>query len=146
VRSLSVLTCVLLFFACAHTPPPLPGLEVLKPAVETFHQRIRWKDFRGAAELIVPERRTAFERAVRERRDERDLQINDYELEDAKLSEDGLSAEVASRITWMRLPSSSVKEELVISHFVLRGSSWLLQRQENGPFGSELSAEYAPEQ
>lgn len=120
-------------------------MEALKPAVETFHERIRWKDFRGAAELIAPERRAAFERAVRERRDDKDLQINDYELEDAKISEDGLSAEVASRISWTRLPSSTVQEELVISHFVLRGMTWFLARQENGPFGRELSAEYAPQ-
>jgi hypothetical protein len=119
-------------------------MDALKPAVETFHQRIRWKDFRGAAELVVPERRGAFERAVRERRDDRDLQINDYELEDARISEDGLSAEVVSRITWTRLPSSSVREEQVTSRFVLRGMTWLLARQENGPFGPELSAEYAP--
>lgn len=146
VRAVRLVSLVLslVLFACAHTPAQLPGLEALKPAVETFHQRLRWKDFRGAGELIVPERREAFERALIERRDDRDLSINDYELEDAKISEDGLTARVVSRIAWNRLPSSSVHEDIVISEFVLRGQTWFLARQENGPFGKELSAEYAP--
>ena len=124
--------------ACAHIKRAA-DLESLKAAADTFHERIRWRDFRGASELIAPERRAAFQAARDSQRDERDLSITDYQLEDARLSADGSTALVISRMSWMRLPSLSETTQLVTSEFVLRDGSWLLARQSGGPF-AELDA------
>lgn len=130
--------------ACAHIKNSV-GLEGLKSAADTFHQRIRWRDYRGAAELIAPERRPAFQAARDALRDERDLSITDYQLEDARLSADGSSGVVVSRVSWTRLPSLSELNELVTSEFVLRDGAWMIARQSGGPFAAELSSG-APEE
>ncbi|WP_343073614.1 hypothetical protein [Pyxidicoccus fallax] len=106
--------------------------------MEQFHQAIRWRDYRAAARLIVPERQLDFQRARIERHDDRDLTITDYEIEDVKVSEDGQRATVQSRIQWMRLPSASEQTALVVSEFVFRNGVWLLERQLDGPFEGEL--------
>ena len=134
-RSLALLLALALS-ACAHSKKS--NLETLQPVVEGFHKSIRWKDFRAAAKAIVPERREDFERARRQLKDEEDLSITDYELEDVKLSEDGLRATVISRVQWMRLPSVSAKTATVTSEFVFRDGTWLLERQLEGPFDGEL--------
>ncbi|MCU0695207.1 MAG: hypothetical protein MUC96_01610 [Myxococcaceae bacterium] len=135
-RVLSALACAALS-ACA-TMRSKPDVEELKPTIEAFHQRARWKDFRAAADLIVPERRTSYVKARLKTDDERDLFITDYELEDAKLSGDG-TAEVVSKMTWYRLPSASAKTTVVVSVFVWREGKWWLESQEDGPF-PELAA------
>ena len=114
----------------------------MKPAIETFHQRVRWKDFRGATELLVPERRAAFEKARKDQNDNRDLSITDYQLEDVRLVDDGMRAIVVSRISWVRLPSVSEHPDLVTSEFVFQFGAWQLARQDSGPFAPELQAEY----
>lgn len=134
---------MLLAAACAHGPRR-GTLESLKPAVETFHQRVRWKDYRGAAELLVPERREAFQKAVRSRNDERDLSITDYELEEARLSADGRTAWVESRLSWVRLPSVTERSEVITSEYVFLQGAWWLARQDAGPFAAELEAPYTP--
>jgi hypothetical protein len=118
--------------ACA-TARSKPDTEELKPTIEAFHQRARWKDFRGAADFIVPERRASYLKSRLKTDDERDLFITDYELEDAKVSADG-TAEVVSKMTWYRLPSASAKTTVVTSIFVWRDGRWWLERQEDGPF------------
>jgi hypothetical protein len=116
---------------------------MLKPAAETFHQRVRWKDFRGAAELVVPERRKAFEDARKRQHDDRDLEIMDYELEDARLL-DRDRAVVVSKLSWSRLPSLTVNTDVVSSEFIWLDGVWFLTRQDAGPFAAELEAPYEP--
>lgn len=123
--------------ACATTSNK-SNLEALKPAVERFHEAIRWRDYRAASRLIVPERQADFQRARIELHDERDLTITDYEIQDVKVSEDGQRATVQSRIQWMRLPSASERTALVTSEFIFRNGAWLLERQLEGPFEGEL--------
>jgi hypothetical protein len=126
------LALVLVSQSCA-TARSKPDTEELKPAIEAFHQRIRWKDFRGAGDLIVPERTKPFVKARTTAGDEKDLFITNYELEDAKVSSDGL-AEVVSRISWYRLPSNVEKTATVTSVFVWREGKWWLESQDDGPF------------
>ncbi len=135
-RSLALLLALALV-GCAHSKKK-EAMESLQPAVEEFHKRIRWKDFRSAAGRIVPERRDDFLRARRELKDEEDLSITDYEIEQLTLSEDGQRATVISRIQWMRLPSVSAKTATVTSEFVYQDGTWLLERQDDGPFVDEL--------
>jgi hypothetical protein len=126
--------------ACAHGPK-LGAAEEIRSTADSFHQRIRWRDFHGAAELLVPERRERFEHALRARGDERDLSISDYELEQERISADGTVATVVSRVSWTRLPSVVEHSELVTSELTLKYGVWLLSRQQGGPFGRELGEE-----
>lgn len=125
--------------ACAHGK--LGTAEEIRTTADSFHQRIRWRDFRGAAELLVPERRERFEHALKVRGDERDLSISDYELEQERVSADGTVATVVSRVSWTRLPSVVEHSELVTSELVRKDGVWLLSRQQGGPFGRELGDE-----
>ncbi|MGZ3457481.1 MAG: hypothetical protein ACXU86_03140 [Archangium sp.] len=137
IRLLAVLLVLAIGGACAHTKKN-SDLETLRPVVESFHQRVRWKDYRVAARYIVPERRQDFEKARREHQDDKDLSVTDYEIEDVQLSEDGQRATVTSHINWMRLPSVSEQSATVTSEFVFRDGTWLLERQLGGPFDGEL--------
>lgn len=120
-----------------------PDVEELKPAIEAFHQRARWKDFRGAADLLVPERRKAFVKARTKTDDERDLFITNFDLEDAKVSGAGV-AEVVSRVSWYRLPSNVEKTATLTSVFVWRDGKWWLESQDDGPFPDLMPAPELP--
>lgn len=122
----------LLSTGCATLPKGDP--EALKPAVETFHQRARWKDFRGAAEFIVPERQGSFVKARTKADDDRDLFITNFELEDAKIANDTITAEVVTKISWYRMPSTTEVTKTVTNVFVWRNEQWLLESQDEGPF------------
>ncbi len=128
--------------ACAHSAAN--RMDSLRRAADTFHQRARWRDFRGAAELVIPERRLAFEKARVKGHDDRDLTITDYQLEDARLSPDGFSAEVVSRLNWIRLPSVTEETALIHSELVWREGTWFVARQDEGPFAEELKAPLPP--
>ena len=130
-----------LTLACAHVPKG-GNAESLKKAAEAFHSRARWKDFRGAGELIIPERREAFDKAVTERGDEKNLSISDYDLEEMKLWAEGFEGQVVSKVSWVRFPSVSEQSATVRSQFVYRNGAWWLARQDTGPFADELSAPY----
>jgi hypothetical protein len=137
IRLLAVLLCLTLGGACAHTQKAT-NLESLRPTVRSFHERLRWKDFRGAARIIVPERREDFQKARLQHRDERDLSITDYEILEVVISEDAQRATITSRIQWMRLPSASEQTSTVTSEFIFQDGAWLLERQLDGPFDGEL--------
>lgn len=121
----------LLLAGCAHMPP---DLEELKPTVEAFHQRLKWRDFRGAAEIIVPEKRAAFIRGRVKNKDEEDFQVSEYQLEDAVTSGDKSIAMVVSRLAWVKLPSVSEQKVTITNKFVWRDKAWFLESQDSGPF------------
>lgn len=132
------LIAVLALSACAH----LRGegdVEGLKPAVEAFHQALRWKDFRAAADRLVPERRAAFVKARLKNDDDRDLFVTDFQLEDAQVSADRKSATVVSKLSWYRLPDSTEKTAVITSQLVWRDDAWLVESQDDGPFLAELA-------
>lgn len=109
-------------------------VEELKPTAETFHQRMRWKDFRGAAELIVLEKRGAFLKARSKLNDDRDLFVSNVELEDAQIAPDLMSATLVSKISWYRLPDATEKTVTVENRFIWRDLMWQLESQDEGPF------------
>lgn len=127
--SLLVFAC---FSGCATVPKGDP--EMLKPSIELFHQRIRWKDFRGAAELLTEERRSAFIKARLKLNDDRDLFITNFEIEDAKVALDMLTADAVTKISWYRLPSTTELTTTTTSRFVWRNETWQLDAQDEGPF------------
>lgn len=127
-----IVACGLTAVGCATVRPP--DLEELKPAVEAFHQRVRWRDFRGASDLLVPEHRDAFLRARVKLKDERDLFITDFQLEDARMSRGRDAALAVSKVSWYRLPSNSESTSTVTSTFVWRENQWMMESQDEGPF------------
>ncbi len=128
--------------ACVTGRASKPDTETLKPRIEDFHLRSRWRDYRGAAELLVTERRAPFLKARSVKNDEKDLSITDYQLEECTFSNDGARAECISNISWIRLPSPSESRATVTSVFVWDGSNWYLAQQDEGPFAAELSMPY----
>jgi len=126
----------LCFSACATVPKG--DIELLKPTIEAFHQAARWKDFQAIGDLLVPEKRDAFIAARKAMKDEKDLFISDYELQDAKFSTDLLRASAVSHIKWYRLPSVSEEDSEVTSNWVWKDKGWRLDSQSGGPFASEL--------
>lgn len=132
VRQLAIVWCVVIS-ACA-TLSGKPDLEELKPAIEAFHQKLRWKDFRVAADGIVPERRESFVKARTKSNDEKDLFITDFQLEDAKTSDDQMQAKAVSKLSWYRLPSMTEQSATITSVYVWRDRKWMLESQDSGPF------------
>ncbi len=126
----------MVFLGCATTPKG--DIELLKPTIEAFHQAARWKDFQAIGDLVVPEKRDAFLKARKDMKDEKDLYITDYELQDAKVSEDRLRAAAVSHIKWYRLPSTTEEDSTVTSNWIWKDRAWRLDSQDGGPFASEL--------
>lgn len=129
--------------ACAHGPRS-SGADGAHKVADLFHHRVRWKDFGGAALLVVPEKREAFEQARQLLKDERDLTVADYQLDEIQVSPDQLSARLVSRVSWYRLPSVSAHEDTVVTELVWHEGAWLIARQTGGPFEEELSAPWVP--
>ncbi|MDP2272723.1 MAG: hypothetical protein Q8K32_18450 [Archangium sp.] len=132
MNRLTVTLLALTFSNCVTVPKG--EIEDLKPAVRAVHQSFRWKDFRGAAEMMVAERQEAFIKARTKLKDDKDLFITNFELEDAKLSPDMLVAKAVTRISWYRLPSTNEQTATVTSVFVWRDGIWQLESQDDGPF------------
>jgi hypothetical protein len=132
--------CLLLASGCAHDVRRADP-AALQSTAEQFHERIRWKDFHGASELLVPERRDAFLRA--RKADEKDLSVTDYDVSAPKLGPARTRADVKSRVKWVRLPSATENDAEVTSELVDYHGTWLLARQQGGPFDAELGAPYA---
>jgi len=96
--TLTLLAWALLGVGCASSGA---NLTTLKSTYEEFEQRIRWADDVGAAaQMVVPERRSAFITA--RTRDAKDVSISEIDLLDVHQSEDGQSATVTSRVRWVR--------------------------------------------
>lgn len=138
-------TLLLAVVLCGCTTTQKRGdLADLKPTVEAFHRHLRWKDFRGATDFMVNEKRADFIKARLDRNDDRDLTVSDYQLEDCTVEADATTAACVSRINWIRLPSISETSEVVTSVFVWDGRKWRLKSQQNGPFQPELGPRASP--
>jgi hypothetical protein len=125
--------------ACSHTRGS-GSLESLKSAGETFLQRLRWRDFRGAGELILSERRERYDTFVGGFADENDLTLSDYQIEDVRLSPKHVGRGlVVARVRWVQMPSVSEQNAVITSEFVYRDGAWFLGRQDKGPLVSALS-------
>jgi hypothetical protein len=124
--------------ACAHLRSG-GDIEALKPTIEGFHRALRWKDFRAASDRLVPERRAAFTKARLKNDDDRDLFVTDFQLEDAQVASDRLSATVVSKLTWYRLPSSVEQRAVITTVLVWRDDAWQVESQDDGPFVLELA-------
>ena len=143
MKQTAVALLMLFFSGCATTPKG--EIDDLKPTIRAVHQSFRWKDFRGAADMLVAERQDAFIKARLKANDDQDLFITNFELEDAKISPDQLVAKVVTKISWYRLPSTTEKTAVVTSVFVWREGAWKLESQDDGPFEDLLPEKKKPE-
>jgi len=125
------LASLLLCAGCAHGRKSKGGVDGLKAAAERFHQLARWGDLRSAFQLVTPEQRLKALKEALDRKDDDNLKVLDYELEDAQV--DGARATVLSKITWQRLPSVSAKTDAVTFEFVDREGVWFIDGIEGGP-------------
>jgi hypothetical protein len=116
--------------ACATVSGARGDLEALKPALENFHKRLRWQDFHGAAELLVPERRDAFVAQSDQR--------NDFELLEVDVEPEGKRATGVSKISWFRLPDANQQTKTVRTVMLWNGATWLIESQSAGPFAADL--------
>jgi len=129
-RTLALLPLVVSLSGCAHNPfDPGPNL---KSDAEDFEKSLRFQDYAGAAQLVVPARRQAFLAA--RRKEGNDLEVTDMEVIDVQMSPDGKQAVVVSRMRWVRLPSVSESTAEVQGAWVLSGNAWQLAALAGGPF------------
>lgn len=133
LRCLTATLVMCAFVGCAHDARRERGRQ-LEETAKKLHLLLRWKDFQAASEMIVPEKRARFAAARVEQGDERDLTIADYEVLDAAIDDTAERAVVTSTLSWMRLPSTSLRTERVRSRFVFQDGGWLLEQQDGGPF------------
>ncbi|MFN0062135.1 MAG: hypothetical protein ACKVPX_06440 [Myxococcaceae bacterium] len=124
-------------WGCAHLSGGGPSADI-KAAADEFHKRARWRDFIGVSELVVSEKREAFEDARRIGEDDRDLTITDYEVLDVRAAPDGDSGRVVSRVQWLRLPSPTERTAQVRTELVKREGAWFVKSQDDGPFVAVL--------
>jgi len=133
-RTLSLLTSVLLGVlggSCRHGLFG-PGPDQLRSASEDFERSLRFQDYGGAAQLVVPPRRSAFLAA--RRKEANDLTITDMEVIDVQMAPDGKKATVLSRMRWVKLPSVSEVTAEVQARWEVVGNGWLLVGLVGGPF------------
>jgi hypothetical protein len=136
-RALTAICCCALT-ACATTNKG--DVDLLKPTLDTFHGRMRWKDLLQIPQQLVPEKREAFIKACNARDDDKNLFVTDYQLEGCDVKPDDLTVAVCmSKVSWYRLPSATEKTVLVATTLKWAGGQWLIDRQSDGPFAEELS-------
>jgi len=116
--------------ACSHNP--FDAGPNLKTDSEDFEKALRFQDYAGASQLVVPARRQAFLAA--RRKEGSDLEVTDMELIDVQMSADGKQALVLSRMRWVKLPSVSEVTAEVKESWVLVGNQWYLLSLAGGPF------------
>ena len=129
--ALAVVAWILAAAGCATTPKKASSRE-LRETTEAFSRRLRWGDFKGMAQFIVPEQRLAYVKGILERGDDETLKVIDYELEHVQYLPEG-AAIVLARVSWHRLPSVTTQSEVVSIHFEDRDGVWLIGEVEDGP-------------
>ena len=138
MKSALIAICCCVASVCATAPKG--DLDLLKPTLDAFHGRMRWKDYGQLPALLVPEKRPAFLKACNARDDEKNLFVTDYQLEDCAMTpEDQTVAICTSKVSWYRLPSASEKTALIATTLKWQGGQWLVDKQSDGPFAEELS-------
>jgi hypothetical protein len=140
LHRLALLVCVAvaLGLGCAHQRAAASA-DSLKTAHESFLRFLRWSVLRDASQILVPESEKAWLDGALDAKDDENLKIIDYELDDLKMRDKG--ATTVTQLTWHRLPSVTTKRERMTVEWVERGGTWYVQSVKGGP----LPLEAAPE-
>jgi len=95
---------VLLLVACSsHVQPTAKLAEMSR---DDFMSAMRWKTFKAAASLMLPELRQDF---IKTFASLKDIDITDVRLEDLQVSDEGRRFETTVEIDYYLLPSVTVK-------------------------------------
>jgi hypothetical protein len=113
-------------FGCAEAQHSRTELE---DANDAFSKSIRWSDLRGVGQRVLPERRAEFMQLAA--RNESNLKVTDYELQDVQVSSD--KAIVHSRVSWYLEPSVVTRTEVMTILWEQKGGTWLIAAMVGGP-------------
>jgi hypothetical protein len=116
---------------CTHSPFTA-GPDQLRSANEDFERSLRFQDYGGAAQFVIPPRRGGF--LASRRKEANDLTITDMEVIDVQMAADGQHALVMSRMRWVRLPSVTEVTAEVQGQWDVVDNQWLLVSLAGGPF------------
>jgi hypothetical protein len=130
-RTLPLVSALLLASACSHSVFETSANQ-LKTDSEDFQKSLRFQDYGGAAQLVVPTKRQAFLAA--RRKEANDLTITDVEVLDVQMAPDAMHAVVTSRMRWVKLPSPSELTADIHESWVFNGTAWLVVTVAGGPF------------
>lgn len=103
MRFLSLLF-LLLLSACAS--PINIGPDLAKTS-QQFSEALRWQDYHGASNFLLPEVRSAF---LDQFQEDQDLHIVESRIVSIDLNQEAGTAEVEYQLEYFRLPSSTVKK------------------------------------
>ena len=142
LRRLAVLLVVALGLGCAHQRAAASA-DSLKTSQESFFRFLRWTVLRDASQILVPESQHDWLEKALDAKDEDNLKVIDYELDDLQLHDKG-TATTVTRITWHRLPSVTTKNDRVTAEWVERGGTWYVKSIKNGPLPLEAAPEPPP--
>ena len=119
--------------ACAHVRTG--SKDELDHQVDLYFKALRWKDFHAAAALVSTERRAQWRRARIAHKDEQDLSVTSFDIEEERLSPETGGGHAFVKVTWVRLPSVVERTDEVEQRWEYREHAWLLVSEEGGPFG-----------
>ncbi len=106
-------------FACAGLPSSMPDFM---PAQQDFAERLRWRDFAGAARHLTAEQQDEFRQRLAALED---LHITDFRLESAEFSPAGDRVVTWNAMEYYLLPSMTVKTLRYRQDWIVSGADRL---------------------
>lgn len=143
-RALGVL-CAGLLAGCAAAHEQSPS--DLRSVVNLFHRNVRWQYNELAAAVVRPDCRKAFVDLIEDAKE--DVHITNYELRSVSPLPGTQRAAVRIHMSFYRLPSTVIQNEIVEQIWEQQERNWILVSQKGGPFpipppGCEESAPPGP--
>ena len=117
--------------ACAH-PHAAATMDSLRTANEAFYRFLRWNVLRDASQIIVAESRKAWLDKALDAKDDDNLKITEYEMDDLQLGDTNGGTSVV-KLTWHRIPSVTTRTDRVTLEWVSRGGVWFVNSIKSGP-------------
>lgn len=121
---------VLLLSYCATVTGP--NEKDLRSVLERFHHDLRWKYNDAAAARVDPRFSAAFLDELEDIRD--DLNITSWEIRQIRGIPEKRQAKVRLQITYYRLPSTVIRDQVTEQLWQQDDTRWFLVSQDDGPF------------
>jgi hypothetical protein len=99
--------------------------DALEMSIKDFNNSLRWKKYQDAAGYLPPELRGPFIEAAE--KDEKDLNITDYEFKDQFVDRELGKAVVRVKITWYKNNEAVEKSGHITQRWVARGDAWVIE-------------------
>ena len=115
---------LLLIFACAKAPHLKPGYIPPGEIIERYHSALRWQDYEGARQYVLPQLYPDFDQFVQSIKDQ--LNITEFQIISLELEEDGYQAQVQVRRNYYLLSSLKNQEQVLTQTWKLIDGRWYL--------------------